>query len=94
MYENALVRVSFEVEQAGCDACGRLIGSALSQLAPVERLEIDEAADRATVVLAGAVSPAAVDAALVEASSDSGHAYRVRVGSWRTGGSGSTAAPA
>ena len=78
--------VSFEVEEAGCQSCGRIIQSALSRLATVESLVIDEDADRATVVLACEVPSDAVDAALAEASAGAGHAYRVRAGSWRSGG--------
>ena len=77
------VTVVFDVEQAGCESCGRLIRGALSALGAVERLEIDEAADRATVVLSGEPSREAVDAALLQASADAGHEYRVRAGSWR-----------
>jgi len=86
--------VSFEVEQAGCESCARIIRSALSPLATVERLEIDEEADQARVVLSGDVSPVAVDAALAEASTGTGHAYSVRAGSWRSGGGGPKTAPA
>jgi hypothetical protein len=88
------MRVSFEVEEAGCESCGRIIGAALGRLATVERLEIDEDADRARVVLAGEVPAGAVDAALAEASAGAGHAYRVRPGSWRSGGDGAKTAPA
>jgi hypothetical protein len=47
--------VSFDVEEAGCESCARIIGSALGRLASVESIEIDEDADRARVVLAGDV---------------------------------------
>ncbi len=77
------MKVVFEVEQAGCESCGKLIGTALSHVGRVESVQIDEALDRATVVLAGLASRAAVDAALKEASTGAGHAYRVRADSWR-----------
>jgi len=78
------VRAVFDVEQAGCESCGKVITAALSRVATVESVEIDEDADTAKVVLAGSAEPDAVDAALAEASADAGHAYRVRPGSWRS----------
>lgn len=78
------MRVVFEVEQAGCDSCGKLIGGALADVGTVESVEIDEGADLATVVLSGAASRGAVDAALEQVSAGAGHAYRVLPGSWRT----------
>jgi copper chaperone CopZ len=77
-------RISFEVEEAGCESCGKLVRAALREVGTVENLEIDAAADLATVVLAGGASRSAVDAALADASAGAGHAYRVRAGSWRT----------
>jgi hypothetical protein len=77
------VKVSFDVEHAGCESCGRLISTALSRIASVEALAIDEDADIATVVLSVAAPQDAVDAALQEASAGAGHEYRVRHGSWR-----------
>ena len=76
--------MEFEVEQAGCEGCAALVRSALEPLATVERLEIDEAADRASVQLrpTGELTEAAVNEALAAASQGSGHAYRVRPGSW------------
>lgn len=76
----------FEVEQAGCESCGKLIGAALGEVGTVESVAIDESADLATVVLSGAPAPGAVDTALEEASAGAGHEYRVRAGSWRTVG--------
>lgn len=75
--------VVFDVEQAGCESCGALIEAALSQIAMVESIDIDEDADTATVVLSSPPSRASVDTALTAASADAGHAYRVRAGSWR-----------
>jgi len=75
--------VVFDVEQAGCESCGKLISAALSHVGTVESIDIDESSDTATVVLSGQPSPASVDAALEEASAGAGHAYRVRAGSWR-----------
>jgi copper chaperone CopZ len=76
--------VSFVVSEAGCESCAALVREALEPLGEVESVEIDEAADEATVVLAGpAASEHEVAAALVGASAGTGHAYRVRPGSWR-----------
>ncbi len=75
--------VAFEVEQAGCESCGNLIGAALAEVATVESVEIDEGADLATVVLSGAASRGAVDTALRDAAAGAGHEYCVRAGSWR-----------
>jgi len=77
------VRVLFDVEQAGCQSCGELIGTALGRVGTVESIEIDEDSDTATVVLAGSASRGAVDSALEGASAGAGHAYRVRADSWR-----------
>jgi copper chaperone CopZ len=88
------VSVSFDVEEAGCESCATIIGGVLARLATVESIEIDEDADRAAVVLSGEVSPDAIDQALAEASAGAGHAYRVRPGSWRSGGGGPKTAPA
>ena len=78
------MRVEFDVEEAGCDSCAALVTAALEGLATVESVEVDEAADRAHVTLAGEVDEAAVGAALAGVSEGAGHAYRVRPGSWRT----------
>ena len=75
--------VVFDVEQAGCESCGKLISAALSHVGTVESIDIDEDSDTATVVLSGSASRGVVDAALEEASADAGHAYRVRAHSWR-----------
>ena len=51
----------------------------------VAGIEIDEAADAATVTLehGAETSEDVVNRALLEASHGSGHAYRVKPGSWR-----------
>jgi copper chaperone CopZ len=77
------VTVTFDVEQAGCESCGKRIGAALSRVGAVERIDIDEKTDLATVLLSGTASQETVAAALVEASAGAGHEYRVRDGSWR-----------
>lgn len=77
------MKVTFDVEQAGCESCGKVISTALADIGTVESIEIDEAADSATVVLSGEASPGAVDGALERASADAGHEYRIRVGSWQ-----------
>ena len=76
--------VTFVVEQAGCEACASRVRGALEQLGKVASVEIDEEADAATVRAAGPLSEAAVGEALRVASSGSGHAYRVRPGSWQS----------
>ena len=74
---------SFEVAEAGCESCKELVAEALGAMATVVEIEIDEAADTASVTLDGDVARAAVDTALARASADAGgHVYRVREGSW------------
>lgn len=75
----------FEVEQAGCESCAALVRDVLEDVAPVVAITIDEAQDMATVRLApgAAASEEDIDRILVEASHGSGHAYRVKRGSWR-----------
>lgn len=77
------MKIAFEVEQAGCESCGKVIGAALGKVGTVESIEIDETADRAKVVLSGSAGRDAVDSALAEASAGAGHAYSVQAGSWR-----------
>ncbi len=79
-----MTRVDFLVEQAGCASCAQRVRSALEPLARVERIEIDESADLATVTLVSEppIDEQRVSAALAEASEGAGHAYRVRPGSW------------
>lgn len=75
----------FEVEQAGCASCAARVREALTPLAVVSDLAIDESTDSASVRLAsdGSVREEDVNRALLEASRGSGHSYRVRPGSWR-----------
>ena len=76
--------VTFVVAEAGCESCAALVRDALEPLGTVESVEIDEAADEATVVLADTgATEIEVGAALAEASEGTGHAYAVRAGSWR-----------
>jgi cation transport ATPase len=76
---------SFEVEHAGCAACAERIRQVLAAVATVDRIEVDEDADAAIVVIsADGVERATVDEALARASVGSGHDFRVRDGSWRT----------
>lgn len=77
------MRLTFVVEQAGCESCAARVRGALEPLAEVEGIEVDEQADEATVRAAGELSEDAVNAALLAASHGSAHAYRVRPGSWR-----------
>lgn len=78
--------IVFEVEQAGCESCAALIRDVLEEVAPVDEVTIDEAADRATVRMQPSASLSEDDAArlLAEASDGTGHAYRVVPGSWRS----------
>jgi len=81
-------RIAFEVEQAGCASCAQRVRAALGALGAVREVEIDEAADTAAVVMEArpGLSQEAVNGALAEASSGSGHSYRVKPGSWRLQG--------
>jgi hypothetical protein len=76
--------VRFVVEQAGCPSCASLIREALDVIADVDGIEIDEAADLATVHLQqrSNLSEQTVADVLETVSRDSGHAYRVQPGSW------------
>jgi hypothetical protein len=77
-------RRRFEVEHAGCQSCAERIRGALSPLATVDEITIDEGADTATVSISAseAIERVAVDEALARASIGSGHQYRVKSGSW------------
>jgi copper chaperone CopZ len=79
------VAIVFDVEHAGCESCAARVSEALAALGPVAGISVDEPADRATVTLAtgAAATEDRVNGALAEASQGSGHAYRVRPGSWR-----------
>ena len=86
------MKVSFDVEQAGCQSCAARVRAALTSLGVVEAVEIDESADMASVVLvtqSGEADQVVVDGALAEASG-AGHLYRVRPGSWRENANGTT----
>ncbi len=76
--------VRFVVEQAGCPSCAARIRSALEAIATVEAIEVDEAADIASVRLTDSppVLEDAVALAVQNASAGSGHEYRVQPGSW------------
>jgi copper chaperone CopZ len=78
----------FEVEQAGCESCAERVRNALAPLATVRAVEIDAEADLATVSVGpdAELSEEAVNRALSAASHGSGHAYRVKPGSWRPAG--------
>lgn len=75
--------LTFVVSEAGCESCAKLVREALEPLGAVESIDVDEAADEATVELTGEVTEADVNVALAGASEGVGHAYRVRPGSWR-----------
>ena len=76
----------FEVLGAGCESCAVRVRAALDGLATVETVEIDEARDVAVVSVAdgAGVTQDEVDRVLADASTGSGHAYRVLPGSWST----------
>ena len=78
------MHVAFDVEQAGCESCGKLVKAALAPHGSVESLAIDEQADVALVVLSVSDEPSqgVIDEALAGASAGAGHVYRVRAGSW------------
>ena len=79
--------IDFVIEEAGCESCAARVRAALGDLLAIDEITVDEAADVA-VVHAHApteVDLATVDAALADASRDSGHTYRVSPGSWRSG---------
>ena len=78
-----MVEVSFEVEQAGCEACAARVRDALAPLLTISALEIEESRDAAVVVARAGEIPAveAIDALLAGASEGAGHAYRVSPGS-------------
>lgn len=75
--------VSFIVEQAGCQSCASKVRQALGPLGRVEEVVIDESADVGVVRLEPSeeVSEERVNALLAKASG-SGHAYKVRAGSF------------
>ena len=75
----------FVVEHAGCVSCAARVRGALEALTDVTEVEIDEDADTAAVRLAPGTdaSEEDVNRALLGASHGSGHAYRVKPGSWR-----------
>lgn len=79
--------IRFAVEQAGCDSCAALIRETLEPVAEVHAIDVDEAADEASVRVAFApgLTPERVDELLAEASAGLGHDYRVRPGSWLPG---------
>ena len=75
----------FEVEQAGCESCAARVRGALDPIVAVAWIEIDEDSDTAAVRLAPGTDATEEDVnrALLEVSHGSGHAYRVKPGSWR-----------
>jgi copper chaperone CopZ len=79
------VTVEFVVEEAGCSSCADRVRRALEAIGTVEAIEVDEGADSAGIRLRSLaqLSEATVRRVLQEASSGSGHEYRVQTGSWR-----------
>ena len=77
--------IRFIVEQAGCASCAALVTEALTPIADVLEIEVDETADCAAVCIAFSpdLAEEAVSQALLNASAAAGHEYRVRSGSWR-----------
>ena len=84
-YTDRVFEVSFEVEQAGCEACAARVRDALAPLLDISGLEIDESLDAAVVTAHAVEGPSveAIDELLAGASEGAGHAYRVRPGSLR-----------
>jgi copper chaperone CopZ len=80
-----VTKVVFDVEQAGCESCAARVRNALAPFAVVSDVAIDESTDSATVRLAARVDVGEddVNRVLLEASHGSGHAYRVKPGSWK-----------
>jgi copper chaperone CopZ len=76
--------IHFIVQQAGCESCAARVREALADIVAVEEVRVDEGAGVAAVraLASRDLQPAAVDAALAEASRGSGHDYRVSPGSW------------
>ena len=79
--------IELVVEQAGCSSCAARVRAVLEEIAVVDAVDVDEDADVASVRLHSpqALAEETVASALREASAGSGHEYRVRPGSWRTG---------
>jgi copper chaperone CopZ len=79
-----VMRLTFEVDQAGCPSCADRVRAALSDLATVEEIVVDDKAVRARVVISCPqdLREEIVNEALLRASGGSGHEYRVRTGSW------------
>lgn len=76
-------RHSFVVEGAGCGSCAARVRLALADVVRVEEIEIDADADTAFARVSGDdISERDVEVAIGAASEGSGHAYRVRAGSW------------
>jgi hypothetical protein len=86
-YSPTVASTVFAVEQAGCPSCAARVREALNGLAAVVELTIDEDDDVATVRLApgAAASEDEVNRVLDEISQGTGHAYRVKPGSWHAG---------
>ena len=77
--------VQFVVESAGCASCASRIQGALAEVGIVEAVDIDEAADVAVVRMSTPhASESRVNDVLGTASHGSGHAYRIRPGSWHS----------
>ena len=78
------ITVRFEVEHAGCPSCAERVEGALTALATVEQITIDEESDTAAVSISteSPIDEDAVNAALAIASTGSGHEYRVKGKSW------------
>lgn len=77
-------RIQFVVENAGCPSCGERIRRALSEVAKVDEVSVDEPADAATVHLTTPtdLSLRAIDHLLRVASEGGEHEYRVAHESW------------
>jgi hypothetical protein len=78
--------IQFIVEQAGCASCAAIVREALTPIAEVHEINVDETADCAAVRVGFSpdLSQEAVGRALLNASTAAGHEYRVKPGSWRS----------
>jgi cation transport ATPase len=83
---SSVSEIRFVVEEAGCASCAALVQEALTPIADVQAIDVDESTDCATVrvVHSSDLSQEAVNKVLRNASSAAGHDYRVKPGSWRS----------
>jgi copper chaperone CopZ len=78
-------QVIFEVEEAGCESCAGRVRAALSTATAVDAIDVDHDTNSATVRVSATptLTKDEVGRLLETASHGSGHAYRLKPGSWR-----------